>query len=81
MPKDYQFVNAIKMSMLKLQALKDKNGRSALEVCTQNSISTALSCVCQSPSCTKRPIQPPLDHLPRRSQRGVTATSMLPAYT
>lgn len=42
MPKDYQFVNAIKMSMLKLQALKDKNGRSALEVCTQNSISTAL---------------------------------------
>lgn len=42
MPKDYSFVNAIKMSMLKLQDLKDKNGRSALEVCTQASISTAL---------------------------------------
>lgn len=42
MPRDYQFVNAIKMTMLKLQDLKDKNGRSALEVCTQASISTAL---------------------------------------
>lgn len=42
MPKDYSYVNAIKMSMLKLQDLKDKNGRSALEVCTPASISTAL---------------------------------------
>lgn len=42
MPKDYQFVNAIKMSMLKLQDLKDKNGKSALEVCTPVSIQTAL---------------------------------------
>lgn len=42
MPKDYSFVNAIKMSMLKLQDLKDKNGKSALEVCTPASVSTAL---------------------------------------
>lgn len=42
MPKDYQFVNAIKMSMLKLQDLKDKNGRPALQVCTPASVSTAL---------------------------------------
>ena len=42
MPKDYQFVNAIKMSVLKLQDLKDKNGKSALEVCTTVSIKTAL---------------------------------------
>lgn len=42
MPKDYQFVNAIKMSVLKLQDLKDKNGKSALEVCTPVSIQTAL---------------------------------------
>lgn len=42
MPADYSYVNAIKMSMLKLQELKDKNGRSALEVCTPASISTAL---------------------------------------
>lgn len=42
MHKDYNYVNAIKMSMMKLQELKDKNGRPALEVCTQASISTAL---------------------------------------
>lgn len=42
MPRDYQFVNAIKMSMLKLQDLKDKNGNAALDVCTPASISTAL---------------------------------------
>lgn len=42
MPRDYQFVNAIKMTMLKLQDLKDKNGRPALQVCSQNSISSAL---------------------------------------
>ena len=42
MPKDYQYVNAIKMSMLKLQDLKDKNGKSALSVCTPASVSTAL---------------------------------------
>lgn len=46
MPKDYNYVNAIKMSMLKIQELKDKNGRSALEVCTPASIQTALFRMC-----------------------------------
>lgn len=46
MPKDYNFVNAIKMSVLKLQELKDKNGRSALEVCTPTSIQSALFKMC-----------------------------------
>ena len=42
MPKDYSYVNAIKMSMIKLQDVKDKNGRRALDVCTPQSIQTAL---------------------------------------
>ena len=42
MPKDYSYVNAIKMSMIKLQDIKDKNGRRALDVCTPQSIQTAL---------------------------------------
>lgn len=42
MPADYQYVNAIKASMLVLQELKDKNGKPALEVCTQASIASAL---------------------------------------
>lgn len=42
MPSDYQYVNAIKASMLVLQDLKDKNGKPALEVCTQNSVASAL---------------------------------------
>ena len=46
MPKDYNYVNAIKMSMLKLQELKDKNGNSALDVCTPTSIQTALFQMC-----------------------------------
>ena len=46
MPKDYNYVNAIKMSVLKLQDLKDKNGKSALEVCTPASIQTALFRMC-----------------------------------
>lgn len=46
MPKDYSYVNAIKMSMLKLQDLKDKSGKSALEVCTPTSIQTALFQMC-----------------------------------
>lgn len=41
-PEDYNFVNAIKASMLVLQELKDKNGKPALEVCTSASIATAL---------------------------------------
>ena len=46
MPKDYNYVNAIKMSMLKLQDVKDRNGKAALEVCTPNSIQTALFKMC-----------------------------------
>lgn len=46
MPKDYNYVNAIKMSMLKLQEVKDKNGKSCLEVCTPVSIQTALFRMC-----------------------------------
>ena len=42
MPKDFSYVNAIKMSMLKLQDVKDRNGKPALEVCTPNSIHRAL---------------------------------------
>lgn len=42
MPADFSAVVAIKMSMLKLQELKDKNGKPALEVCTPASIQTAL---------------------------------------
>lgn len=42
MPSDYQYVNAIKASMLVLQDLKDRNGKPALDVCTQNSIASAL---------------------------------------
>lgn len=41
-PKDYNFVNAIKASMLVLQELKDKNKKPALEVCTPASIASAL---------------------------------------
>lgn len=46
MPKDYNYVNAIKMSMLRLQELKDKSDKSALEVCTKESIQTALFKMC-----------------------------------
>lgn len=42
MPKDYSYVNAIKASLLVLKDLKDKDKRPALEVCTQNSIASAL---------------------------------------
>lgn len=42
MPKGYQYVNAIKMALMKLETVKDKNGKSALEVCTTKSISQAL---------------------------------------
>lgn len=42
MPKDYNYVNAIKASMLVLQELKDKNGKPALEVCTPASVASAL---------------------------------------
>ena len=42
MPKDYNYVNAVKATMLKLQDVKDKNGKQALEVCTPSSIQSAL---------------------------------------
>ena len=42
MPKDYNYVNAVKATMLKLQDVKDKNGKPALEVCTPSSIQSAL---------------------------------------
>ena len=42
MPKDYNYVNAVKATMLKLQEVKDKNGQPALEVCTPSSIQSAL---------------------------------------
>ena len=42
LPADYNPTNAIKASMLVLQEIKDKNGKPALEVCTQASIQTAL---------------------------------------
>ena len=42
MPADYNYVNAIKMSYLKIAEVKDKNGKRALEVCTPASIQTAL---------------------------------------
>lgn len=42
MPADYNYTNAIKMSILKLQELKDKNGQNALDVCTPESVQSAL---------------------------------------
>ena len=41
-PSDYNYINAIKSSMLVLQDLKDKNGNPALEVATPSSVATAL---------------------------------------
>ena len=40
--KDYNYINAIKASMLALQETVDKNKKPALEVCTPASIQTAL---------------------------------------
>ena len=42
MPKDYSYVNAIKMSLLTIQETKDKNGKTALDVCTPASVQKAL---------------------------------------
>ena len=41
-PKDYNYVTAVTATMLKLQEVKDKNGKPALEVCTPSSIQSAL---------------------------------------
>lgn len=46
MPKDFHAPTAIRMTMLKLQELKDKNGKPALEVCTKESIANALFRMC-----------------------------------
>ena len=42
MPNDYNYVNAIKASMLALQEVKDKDNKPALDVCTPASIQTFL---------------------------------------
>jgi len=42
MPKDYNYINAIKMSFLRIAETEDKNHNSALAVCTPSSVSTAL---------------------------------------
>ena len=41
-PNNYSPENALKSAWLKLQEVKDKNGKLALEVCTQPSIANAL---------------------------------------
>lgn len=46
MPKDFNYVNAIKASMMVLQDLKDKNGKPVIEVCTPASIQQALFKMC-----------------------------------
>ena len=46
MPADFSYVNAVKMSILQLNDVKDKNGKPALQVCTQNSVATALFTMC-----------------------------------
>lgn len=46
MPKDFHAPTAIRMTMLKLQELKDKNNKPALEVCTKESIANALFRMC-----------------------------------
>lgn len=42
LPTNYSPSNAMKSAWLELQEVKDKNGRLAIEVCTQNSIANAL---------------------------------------
>lgn len=46
MPADFSYVNAVKMSVLLLNDVKDKNGKPALAVCTQNSVAKALFKMC-----------------------------------
>lgn len=46
MPKDFSATMAIKMTMIKLSELKDKNGKPALEVCTKESVASALFKMC-----------------------------------
>lgn len=42
LPPNYSPDNAFKSAWLKLQSVKDKNGKPALEVCTKNSMANAL---------------------------------------
>lgn len=42
MPRDFNYINAIKSSMLALQEVKDKDGKAALEVCTPTSVQRFL---------------------------------------
>jgi len=42
LPKDYSAGNALKSAMIILKETKDKNGKNALEVCTQHSIAEAM---------------------------------------
>lgn len=54
MPAGYQYVNAIKMALMKLETVKDKNGKGCLEVCTPKSISQSLfKMACQGLDLTK----------------------------
>lgn len=46
LPKDFDATTAIKMSMLKLAEIKDKNGKSVTEACTSTSIQSALFKMC-----------------------------------
>lgn len=42
MPKDYNYVNAVKATMLVLNDMTDKNGNKVLQQCTKGSIMTSL---------------------------------------
>lgn len=46
LPKDFDATTAIKMTMLKLEELKNKDGKSVTEVCSTASIQTALFKMC-----------------------------------
>lgn len=48
MPSDFNYVNAVKATMLTLQEVVDRNKRPALEVCTPASVQTALFQMCTS---------------------------------
>ena len=41
-PKDYDYVNALKSAELRIVGTKDKNGKSVLDTCTKKSIAQAL---------------------------------------
>src|SRR5699024_1378790 len=42
LPPNYNYSNALKSAFFKLQEVKDKNGKPALEVCTRESIANSL---------------------------------------